>query len=92
MARTERIQKEHRRTEAVNFKVSPEEFEVIENYAKKQDLTVSQVCRGAIFMDMIMNGHGPAIKLVGAMVKEQIKSDLSEQFDIFRAAVVKKLV
>ena len=52
------------RTELMQFKVTPEERRLIEKTAKKQECTVSEYVRGAVIMDMILEGEVGAMKIV----------------------------
>lgn len=52
------------RTELMQFKVTPDERKLIEKTAKKQNLTVSEYVRGAVIMDMILEGEVGAMKIV----------------------------
>ncbi len=48
----------------VNFKATEKERRIIENYARKQKLTVSEYVREAVFYDMFLAGHTEAYKLI----------------------------
>jgi hypothetical protein len=52
------------RTELMQFKVTSEERKLIEKAAKKQECTVSEYVRGAVIMDMILEGEVGAMKIV----------------------------
>ena len=52
------------RTELMQFKVTPDERKLIEKTAKKENLTVSEYVRGAVIMDMILEGEVGAMKIV----------------------------
>lgn len=52
------------RTELMQFKVTAEERKLIEKIAKKQGCTVSEYVRGAVIMDMILEGEVGAMRIV----------------------------
>lgn len=57
------------RNVVMTFKVSSYEKSLIEKYAKREDCSVSDCIRGAVFIDMLMSGYGEGIKYVGSVVK-----------------------
>nr|WP_281720661.1 hypothetical protein [Nitrosomonas nitrosa] len=52
------------RTELMQFKVTPNERELIDKVAKKQGMTVSEYVRAAVIMDMVLEGEVGAMKVV----------------------------
>ena len=56
----------------VNFKVTPEEQELIERHAKKDKMSVSDYVRSCVFLDLVMAGDLKAIRIVGWKLRERL--------------------
>ena len=52
------------RTELMQFKVTPYEKKVIEDFVRKRRDTVSEYVRSAVIMDMVLEGEVKAMKIV----------------------------
>ena len=52
------------RTELMQFKVTPNEKKVIEEFVRKRGDTVSEYVRSAVIMDMVLEGEVKAMKIV----------------------------
>ena len=52
------------RTELMQFKVTPHEKKVIEDFVRKRRDTVSEYVRSAVIMDMVLEGEVKAMKIV----------------------------
>jgi hypothetical protein len=52
------------RSEVLQFTVTSDERKLIEKVAKKQGYSVSEYVRGAVIMDMILEGEVGAMKIV----------------------------
>ena len=52
------------RTKLMQFKVTPYEKKVIEDFVRKRRDTVSDYVRSAVIMDMVLEGEVKAMKIV----------------------------
>jgi hypothetical protein len=52
------------RTALMQFKVTPYEKKVIEDFVRKRRDTVSEYVRSAVIMDMVLEGEVKAMKIV----------------------------
>jgi ribosome biogenesis protein Nip4 len=52
------------RTELMQFKATPYEKKVIEDFVRKRGDTVSEYVRSAVIMDMVLEGEVKAMKIV----------------------------
>jgi hypothetical protein len=69
------------RTELMQFKVTPDERKLIENVAKKQGCTVSEYVRGAVIMDMILDGEVGAMKIAVDSIGRKAVQALRKRVD-----------
>jgi hypothetical protein len=69
------------RTELMQFKVTPEERKLIEDFAKKQGSTVSEYVRSAVIMDMVLEGNVGAMKIVVNTVGRKAVQALRKRAD-----------
>jgi len=72
------------RTQVVAGKFTREEEQVIRDEAQKQNMTVSEYVRAAVFMSLILDGNAKAIKLMAGLVTGK----LAEKFAKFAARPV----
>ena len=52
----------------MQFKVFPEERELIEKCARKQKMTVSEYIRASLLMEMVLDGEVGAMKIVAGTI------------------------
>lgn len=84
MGRLSHKEKNKRRTETVSFKVTPEEFKIIEAHANKEGISVSQLGRSNLFMGMLMDGNVDVFKLLIEMSKDEVKEAFAETVNAMR--------
>lgn len=69
------------RTEVMQFRVTPKERALIEKYANKDGVTVSQYVRGTLVMDMaIVQGDVQAMKIVFATIGKAASDSIKKKF------------
>ncbi len=69
------------RTEVMQFRVTPREKALIEKYAHKQDVTVSQYVRGSLIMEMAtIEADVEAMKIVFKTIGKAAKDTLKQRF------------
>ena len=60
------------RTQVVAGKFTREEEHVIRAEAERQEMTVSEYVRAAVFMSLIMDGNTKAMKLAAGLAKTKL--------------------
>lgn len=69
------------RTEVMQFRVTPKEKDLIEKYAKKGGMTVSQYVRGTLIMEMAtLEADVEAMKIVFKTIGKAAKDALKQRF------------
>lgn len=74
------------RTELMQFKVTPEERELITRCAKRQKMTVSDYVRACLLMEMVLDGELQALKIVATTIGQKAVKALHKRADQISAA------
>ena len=67
------------RTEIVSSKFTPDERSVLEDQARKEQMSVSDYVRAAVMFSLIMDGNLRAVKITSGLVRAKVAEWLSSK-------------
>ena len=73
------------RSELMQFKVTPQERQLIEKCARKEKTTVSDYIRGSLLMEMVLDGEIEALKIIATTIGRKAVKALQTRAERFRA-------
>ena len=78
------------RTERIEVRVSPEEYEILDRVAKKKNVTVSQYLRWMAMWAAFKSGDRGALRYVGERIKDDYWENMQRFYDALGLPVLGK--